>query len=709
MRRRTLVFWSRCFTPLLGLAFTLLCLWSFACLAVSAQSDQPLADLQVEKSTEGSLFPADGPLVFAISVRNVGEGAAQAVRLRDLLPANTAYLTDTSGAPVTTQDGELVWDLGALESGASQRFYLLLRHQATPGDTLHNQVSVSGLNEGDTSNNSASADALIGEGQPDLRVAAWCNPLDPTPGETFVFGIEYGNDESIGTGAATLTFTLPASTTLVSWSSEGMYGLWSQVRLDASRLVLTVPAVPGNWDDTLQVRLRLQADAPMGAELRGAVDLAVAGDANATNNHADAYVRADVARPDGAVRLEFSAGRWVPGGYAEFDAWYGNEGNTTLHMSLTDTLPADTRFQSFRLQLTGDVYQTFAPARVDEHAAFWDIPALEPGVWWHGRLRLSILSGAAPGSVLANCLESSIAALDIRPFNDQACFVAAVQPAGPDLSAHGSSGWDDESRPSYEIAFENVGSVRLDGVCFTVTYPLSTTWTGILYSWGPSTQVTHDPRERRLVVCLSEVAPGANGGFGFPLRLDPSLVWRRGLSFTCTVEASAPGDVYPADNRLELTAYSGPDVYVRQWLSDGLPTPGEVVTFTVEFGNRNRWWGTQSGLHITDTLPAGMEFVRAWQPNDWASEWNPDSSSGGNISWSWGPAQAEDRWAFRIAARITDTQRCGTQVLTNKVEAYSDNPTDIEFLQDNNVSALPIQVPGTPCRLFLPVLIKARR
>ena len=122
-------------------------------------SDQPLADLQVEKSTEGSLFPADGPLVFAMSVRNAGEGAAQAVRLRDVLPARTTYRTDTSGTPVATLAGELVRDLGTLEPGASQSFHLLLSHRAASGDTLHNQVSVEGCNEGDTSNNSASADA----------------------------------------------------------------------------------------------------------------------------------------------------------------------------------------------------------------------------------------------------------------------------------------------------------------------------------------------------------------------------------------------------------------------------------------------------------------------------------------------------------------------------------------------------------------------
>ena len=707
MRHRTLVFWSRCFAPLLGLALALLCLWSLTRLAVSAQSGQPLADLQVEKSSEGGVFPVDGPLVFAVNVRNAGAGVAQDVRLRDILPAGTAYLTDTSGAAISVEHGELVWELDAVGPGASRRFYLLLSHLAASGTTLHNQMFISGLNEGDTSNNTSSADVLIHEGQPDLWVSARCTPLDPAPGETFVFGIEYGNSSSIGTGTATLTLTLPASTTLVSWASESVYGFWSQVRLDANRLVLAVPAVPGNWGDTLQVRLRLHPNAPVGAELRGAADLVVGGDLNVEDKHAEGLARVARPRADGAVRLEFAAGQWVPGGYVEYDAWYGNQGNTMLHMALTDTLPAGTRFQSFRLRLPGDAYQDLVPVRQDDSAAAWDIPGLEPGVWQYGRLRLSILPATAPGSVLENCLEGSISAQDIRPFNDQACVTAVVHSPGPNLYTHGSSTWDSAARPAYEIGFANVGSLLLDGASFTVTYPASTTWTGILYSWGAEVQITHTAQQRRLVASVLGIPAGASGGFGFPLQLDPALIGQRGMAFTCALEASAPGDVYPGDNRLELAAYSGPDVYVRQWLSGGALDLGELVTLTCEFGNSNRWWGTQAGIHITSTLAPGLEFVNAWNPNDWTTEWQPDRSANGDLVWSWGAAEPESRWAFRMAARVSGSLPCGAPLI-HTLRAYSDHPGDAEFFLDNNVSALRVRQPGNACRLFLPV-VKSQR
>ena len=134
------------------------------------------------------------------------------------------------------------------------------------------------------------------------------------------------------------------------------------------------------------------------------------------------------------------------------------------------------------------------------------------------------------------------------------------------------------------------------------------------------------------------------------------------LSFTNTVEAPVPDDVYPADNSAQAMASTGPDIYVKKWLSGGEPEPGEIVTFTVEFGNRNDWpWDSddQYGSAITDTLHAHMAFVKATDPDDPSETWTPDILPGNVLRWGWGNMSHDSWWRFNVVAQITDTVKPG--------------------------------------------------
>jgi uncharacterized repeat protein (TIGR01451 family) len=177
-----------------------------------------------------------------------------------------------------------------------------------------------------------------------------------------------------------------------------------------------------------------------------------------------------------------------------------------------------------------------------------------------------------------------------------------------------------------------------------------------------------------------------------PVDLDESIRGVQGLIFTNTVEAPWPDDVYTADNADTEVAYTGPDVYVEKWLSGGVPKPGEIVTFTVAFGNRNQdpWNGDdQSDSHVTDTLPAGMTFVKATAP--WDANWQPETQEDNVLTWGWGPMWSNSRWWFDVVVRITDTVESG-DVLTNVVEAYGDSPGDVEIDWENNAFELPVTI-----------------
>ena len=111
-----------------------------------------------------------------------------------------------------------------------------------------------------------------------------------------------------------------------------------------------------------------------------------------------------------------------------------------------------------------------------------------------------------------------------------------------------------------------------------------------------------------------------------------------------------------------------------------------MITYTVEFGNANRWpWnGDQNyGSHITDTLPVGMTFVRAIPYWNATKIWEPERINGQQIVWGWGTMWAEQTWSFDIVAKINDDVASGQELL-NVIEAWGDSPTDIDINPNNN-------------------------
>jgi uncharacterized repeat protein (TIGR01451 family) len=253
--------------------------------------------------------------------------------------------------------------------------------------------------------------------------------------------------------------------------------------------------------------------------------------------------------------------------------------------------------------------------------------------------------------------------------------------------------WESEDRIFYGIWVRNVGTTRMEDISLTDTYPVSTTSDGDLWiGHGPWITRTHEPAQRQYRIWVEQLDSGDTAHVGFYVDLDASIQGQQGLIVTNTVAAPWPGDIDPADNVDVLQAGTGPDVFVHKWLSGGEPKPGEVVTFTVEFGNRNQWpWeGDEAfGSHITDTLPPEMSFVRATAP--WDADWTPDVLPGNVLAWEWGTMWSDSRWRFNLAARITETVE-GGDVIANVVEAYGDSPTDLEPDTRNNLFTLPVTI-----------------
>jgi hypothetical protein len=134
--------------------------------------------------------------------------------------------------------------------------------------------------------------------------------------------------------------------------------------------------------------------------------------------------------------------------------------------------------------------------------------------------------------------------------------------------------------------------------------------------------MTHDEANHQLIFWIESLDRGWNADISFLVDLDQDVIGVQGLAFTNTLDAPIPEDVFPDDNYKEVVAYTGPDVFVNKSLSGGELQPGEIVTFSIQVGNRTSGLGWRSGHHITDTLPEGIPpsaqhrgIEEAWAPD----------------------------------------------------------------------------------------------
>ncbi len=649
-----------------------------------------------------------GPVVYGIECRNQGDAAGEAT-LTATLPANTTYVGDSSGLPATVGEGIVTWSLGTLDPyTAPLEFYLVLTNTASPGDKLTNHVTVGGSEEINWGNNTSEASVEVSDGQPDLYINKWPGPGDPTPGQCFRYEIGYGNQGPVAGGPVWLTDTLPLSTTFVGLSYEqGNYNYWTEVVTTGGQVVLYSPALPGNWGGRLWLSLRLDEDAPQGIPVTNTVEISTALDANPGDNtceNHDAHTKGP--RYDAHADTWWGHGLLVPGAEASFWLGYGNDGNSVLHgVVLTGTVPAGTTFVTSVLDLGWGIEAPFPPDHRSGNQLVWDLGDLPVNASQNVLVRVAIDPGTTPGTVLANEVSISAAEPDHNPYNNAARVEETVRPAGPNLRVTKVGWWNSQNNAYFGLRLCNLGTTTVYDVVVTDALPLSMSlqkwWLDYWDEWHG------EEADSQITATLKRLDPGATAWLHISLDAGPGPA---GALFTNTARITTPpGDVYPADNQDSFALGRGPDLSVEKRLSGGLPLPGELLTYTLHVANPTPWW-PEGEVWVTDTLPAGVEFVRAYERcGADLCTWEPDVQDGRKVAWRYccgehrcNPAQAWWWGDIVVVVRIGSTTPAGTRLVNagTVASAYAD---DVEPFYANNVSRVTTLVEG---RTYLPAILR---
>jgi uncharacterized repeat protein (TIGR01451 family) len=564
----------------------------------------PIAHLVISKSAEGQAAAGEN-FRFRVSFANLGGAAAEGVTVADTLPNDFAYLSDTSGLPVTVSGPGVAWDAGTVEPESKITFDIFATVPVQTG-VFTNWVTINttGYDSGDPGDKSDDWMGSIIANDTHLRVAGiGAVPEDPAPGQVLLYRVTICNDGSTASDDLVLEHTLPAGVDLLSWNSDSLPG-WSQPVLGGDPVTLTVPSFPANSCSDVVIRSRVNAGIQFGTLLHNVAEIASDSDLDLGDNFLtyDHYVQRP--RPNLAVTKGWAGGRLTPGGEARYRIGAVNQGNLELApILLIETLPAGTVFVEAVLVQPGGS-SPFPPTSIASGTVIWEISALEPGQELDLEVLLSIGSKAVPSTVISNSVEICIGQLpggcdlgflEQRYDDNVDTWTEVLRASGPNLRVGKTHEWQGDGRILYSIRFENVGSESVETVTVIDTLPVDVAFAGDYEIQFPRASSGFTDEGDRLIWEFDAVHPGEVGFIWFEVTLDhpgEPLTW-----FSNTAEITVhPEDVSPADNFYQDVAFSGGEVRRVDLMVAahgegvwGIAEPGTTVNVTTDFGSFQAW------------------------------------------------------------------------------------------------------------------------
>ncbi|MBN1177775.1 MAG: DUF11 domain-containing protein [Anaerolineae bacterium] len=684
---------------------------------VQMHPDNPAPRLRIEKWSDGTPG-AGGNLSFRIQYRNEGGLTAENVLITDTLEGMT-YLYDTSGFDVTTDTipgGEqVVWDLGTVAPGDWIEFTVFVRVTETAGNDVVNTARIAAdppWDEGDEWEREARWDGTVWGSNVNLWVNKDTWTWNPVVGETFVYRLNGCNGnvtDNTSSGWVTLTDTLPLSTTLLTWWADDPG--WLEVGSSDHLLVVERATVDAYRCGYVYVEVSLDVGNP-GDQLCNHAAIYSSDSISGTQETQFCHT---VGEPyaDMGVDKWWAGGQLVPGGTFYYHGNYRNEGNVPVeNVTITETVPADTTLlHVWHYDYNWNFIEMIVPTFVAPDQYVWHVGTVTNGVQGYFQFEFQIDADVEPGAELVNTIAISPGPDEWNLDNNTDVEAERVYAHGPNLRVRKDGywhDWGDQTRQvEYSINIENVGDQMVSDVFFSDTYPEGfymngSVWLGggDWWRWGD------DPDSGVFTITMDALRGGENVGFNISFITD---TWPLPFGMVLTNTAKVlPTDAFPENNIATVVLGTGPNLWVeKEWIA-GEVQAGELVTFSLTFGNdaNTGYWNLNGTAWLTDTLPDAMTFVTATQR--WCNEveWCPVMPviDGNDLVFGLWPIQAGHWNQIYLTVEISDTVS-GSDVLTNWAEIASDQPiTDTEPFYDDNTDSAVVVI--TEYTIYLPLVMR---
>jgi len=325
--------------------------------------------------------------------------------------------------------------------------------------------------------------------------------------------------------------------------------------------------------------------------------------------------------PDIRVVKWLNDGFLIPDQQVTYEIFWKNEGALTANnVLITDTLPISLTYVS---SIVESCTPYCTPFQVDPvisgNIVAWSLGDVQPAVYGYIYLTVQVDPQATPGSTIINTAQASISPTETDTSDNIYFITDTVTSPAPDMTV---DKWLNDGflnpgqQVTYDIYWENYGSLTASNVWITDTLPISLTYvSSTIESCTPyctSIQIDLVTIGNTVAWNLGEVQPGWWGDIYLTVQVNPLATI--GTTITNTVQVNTiPGEVDTEDNIYILAntitsqTSPAPDMTVYKWLSDGLLIPGLQVTYGIYWSNEGA--RTANNIWIIDALPVSLTYV----------------------------------------------------------------------------------------------------
>uniref|UniRef100_A0A7C4Q3F5 Sortase n=1 Tax=Bellilinea caldifistulae TaxID=360411 RepID=A0A7C4Q3F5_9CHLR len=318
-------------------------------------------DLAIEKSDGGSSAVPGGVIVYTLTYRNNGNGAASGVVITETVPAHTTFMAGLSSPGWSCADGSVggttcTYTIGTLASGSNGTLTFAVRvdNPVPAGVTqIANTVSIGddGSRGPDPKpGDNRASDTTPLTAAPDLAISKDDGVNTAQPGDLLSYTLTYRNNGNQTATGVVISETVPLHTTFVAGSSSPGWSC-ANGSVGGTTCTYTIGTLASGSSGTLTFAVRVDNPVPEGVtQIANTVSIADDGDNGpdpTPGDNTDSDTDELSAAPDLAISKDDGVNVTAPGATLMYTLRIENRGNQmATGVVVTDTLPVGVTFVS---------------------------------------------------------------------------------------------------------------------------------------------------------------------------------------------------------------------------------------------------------------------------------------------------------------------------------------------------------------------------
>ena len=602
-----------------------------------------LPQLTVSKLAASPKVNPGNNITYTITVSNLGTAGAQNVKVTDVLPAGTVFVSASNGG--VHSNGTVTWTIANLPIGEQEDLTLVVNAAAnlTDGTVLSNIASAVSPAEPTNVTDSSPSIVTVEVIAPVLNITKLPGAFTANAGENITYTITVRNTGNAPANNLIVTDPLPANTTFVSADNGGTFatGLisWALGTLEAGNSINLILVVKVDPSTPVGTRIKNIATANSPGNLAGPV-------LSSNNPNLEVVIQnlSTLVISKAADRPTIRSGQNIIYTISVIN----NGPSDALGVVVNDALPAGTTFVS---ATNGGV---FANGNMS-----WLVGTIKSGE--QVSLQVTVTSSAAltDGTVISN-VATAVSPSDPAGIKTSPPSLVTIDNSSPILEITKTPNATTITAGEeivYTIIVSNSGNAPATNVTVTDQLPAGTTFVatgnGGTHSAGTVTWL------------LGTIAPGDSITLVLAVKVGEDVV--SGTKIMNIAEADSPDDlndpvVSSPDPDLEVDIVTLANLSITKLSPAPQVLAGGEIVYTISVLNSGP--STARNVAITDALPAETTFVSAD---------NGGVHSAGTVSWTIPTINSGQKIDLKLTVKALESLVEG-QVISNIAAVTS--PTD---------------------------------